>query len=121
MSKCCDIHAGMLTERVTFERLTRTPDGYGGTTETWVATPAGTVPVSLRPLSGTEAYRAMRIAPTATYRLYGRFVPDALGNPFYTPADRVLFQGRYFNILNVFDVEMAGRWIEMLLNEGALS
>jgi SPP1 family predicted phage head-tail adaptor len=121
MSKCCDIHAGMLDQRVAFERLTSADDGYGGTTETWTPTPAETVPVSLRPLSGSEAYRAMRIAPTATYRLYCRFTPDALGNPFYTPADRVLFQGRYFNILNVFDVEMAGRWIEMLLNEGALS
>lgn len=111
----------MLTERVALERRTRTPDGYGGVTEAWAATPEGTVPASLRPLSGTEAIRAMRISPSATYRLYIRFVPDVLGNPFYTPADRVVFQGRYFNILNVFDVEMQHRWMEMLLNEGTLS
>ncbi len=119
--KCCDIHAGMLTERIEIERRVRTPDGHGGFTEDWDAVPARTIPASLRPLSGAESFRAMRIAPTATYRLYIRFRADLSGNPFYTPADRVVFQGRYFDILSVFDVEMQHRWIEMLLNEGALS
>lgn len=119
--KCCDIHAGLLTERVTFQRQVRTPDGLGGYTERWEGAPNAPLPASLRPLSGSEAYRAMRIAPTATYRLYTRFRGDANRNPYYTPAFRVMYQGRYFNILNVFDVEMQGRWLEMLLNEGALS
>lgn len=119
--KCCDIHSGMLTERVQIERRTRVPDGLGGFVETWRGLARPKLAANLRALSGTEAYRAMRTAPTATYRLYVRFRGDANGNPFYTPADRVLYQGRYFNILNVFDVEMQKRWIEMLLNEGALS
>lgn len=119
--KCCDIHAGMLSERVTFERQVRTADGLGGYTEAWRADPTGTVPARLRPLSGSETYRAMRIAPTATYQLYCRFRGDSNRNPYYTPAFRVVYQGRYFNILHVFDVELEGRWLEMLLNEGALS
>lgn len=118
---CCDIHTGMLSERVTIERRTRSADGYGGYTETWQATPAGTQAVSLKPLSGSEAYRAMRIAPTATYQLLMRFRADGQGNPFYTPADRVVHRGRYYNILNVFDVEMRGQWMSMLLSEGTPS
>ena len=119
--KCCDLHAGMLSERVSLERRTRTADGYGGYTEAWQADPALNLPVSLKPLSGTEAYVAMRIAPTATYQLYMRFRGDAQGNPYYTPADRVVHRGRYYNVLAVFDVEMRGQWISMLLNEGAPS
>lgn len=119
--KCCDIHVGMLGERVTFERKVRVSDGIGGYAETWQADPATTVPARLRPLSGSETYRAMRIAPTATYQLHCRFRGDSNGNPYYTPAFRLLYQGRYFNILSVFDVEMEGRWLEMLLNEGSRS
>lgn len=119
--KCCEMHAGLLTERVAIERLTNVPDGYGGYTREWTADPEGGVPASLRPLSGTEALRAQRISPSATYRLYIRFRADANGNPYYTPADRVMFQGRAFDILNLFDLEMQHRWIEMLLNEGKLS
>lgn len=119
--RCCDIHAGLFSERVTFERQVRTPDGRGGFTENWVGDPVTPVAVSLRPLSGSETARAMRIAPTATYQLYTRFRADNQRNPYYTPAFRVVFQGRYFNILNVFDVEMQNRWLEMLLSEGSLS
>lgn len=119
--KCCDIHSGMLTQRVVFERRVRVADSMGGFSETWQSDKSEGTPVSLQPLSGAEAYRAMRIAPTATYRLYTRFVADLHGNPYYTPAFRVVYQQRYFNILSVMDVELKGRWIEMLLNEGALS
>lgn len=119
--KCCEVHAGMLTERVTFESQVRVPDGLGGFVETWSTDGQGRVPAFISPLSGTEAYRAMRIAPTATYRLYTRFKADANGQPYYTPAFRVVHKGRYYNILTAFDLEMQGRWIEMLLNEGALS
>lgn len=119
--KCCDLHSGMLRQRVTLQRRITTPDGYGGTTESWAADPATKVAADLKPMSGTEAYLAMRIAPTATYRLYIRFRADANGNPYYTPGDRVLHQGRYFNILSVFDVETEARWIQMLLQEGRAS
>lgn len=119
--KCCDIHVGMFRQRVALQRLTTSNDGYGGTTKTWTSDPATLVACDLKPLSGTESWRAMRVAPSATYRLYTHFRADGNGNPYYTPADRVLFQGRVFNILSVFDVEMEGKWLEMLLNEGALS
>lgn len=119
--KCCEIHAGMLTERVYFQRRTRTPDGMGGYVETWSNVPDERVAVSLQPLSGTEAFRAMRVTPRATYRLYMRYRDNGSGHPFYTPADKVVYKGREFDILQVFNVEMADRWINMLLNEGALS
>lgn len=119
--KCCDIHAGMLRNRITIERRTTTADGYGGTTESWAADPATPITAYFKALSGTEVYAAQRIAPRSRFRCIIRFRGDVSRNPYYTPNDRLVFRGRYYNILNVVDVEMRNRWIELLLNEGAPS
>ena len=115
---CCDFHSGMLSERVTLQRRTTTADGYGGTTEVWVADPTAPVAANIRYLSGTEAIVANRLAPTATVRCTVRFRGDADGNPYYTPGDRLLHRTRTFNILSVFNKDMEFRWMEMLITEG---
>lgn len=118
---CCDLHSGMLTERVTLERKTKVPDSIGGYADTWTPDPAYALPANVRPLSGTEAIVAQRVAPTATYRCAIRFRADAAGNPYYTPKDRLIHRGRTFGILYVFDRKMEHKWIELLLVEGRRS
>ena len=115
---CCDFHAGMLTERVLIERRTAVPDAVGGSVDVWAGDPPNAQAAEFRPLSGTEAAMAQRLAPTANYRCTIRFRAGTLGNPYYTPADRLIHRGRTFNILYVFDRKMEHRWIEMLLTEG---
>lgn len=115
---CCGFHSGMLTERVTLERRTRSADGYGGFPDTWVADPTTPVAANMKPLSGTEAIVAQRIAPNAQYRCTIRFRPDAEGNPYYQPNDRLIHRGRTFNILYVLDKDMEHKWMELLIVEG---
>lgn len=115
---CCTYHAGMLTERVVIERRVSAADGIGGTVDTWAGIPATPQGAMLRPLTGTEAVVAQRLAPTANYRAILRFRPDANGNPYYRPSDRLVHRARYFSILCVFDWQMKHRWIELLLQEG---
>lgn len=116
--KCCDLTTGMLTERVTIERLVTERDVYGGLTQTWLADPATRIPAHLKALSGTEAFEAMRTSPRLTVNVFIRFRGDSFGAPYYTPADRLIHRNRYFNILAVQDVDFEGRWLKLLVNEG---
>lgn len=118
MTKCCDIHAGMLKERVTLQRKTRTPDGVGGAANSWTADPTEPVAASVKPLTGTEALEAMRLNQRVNYRVIIRFRGDGNGGPYYKVGDRMLWRNRYHNIISVFDVESESRWIEMLVVEG---
>ena len=115
---CCDFHAGMLTERVTIERRLITPDGMGGSAESWAADPKKPIAANMRHLTGTEASVADRIAPTATVRCTIRFRGDADGNPYYTPSDRIIHRGRTFSILAAVNRRMEFKWLELLLQEG---
>lgn len=117
---CCDITAGMLRERVTIQRVARVGDGYGGWTETW-SNEATDVAASMMPSRGQERFESLRLVPLTPYRMITRFVGDAYGAPYYTPADRVFWQNRYFGIVSVIDIESANRWLEFALVEGELS
>lgn len=110
----------MLTERVTIERLTRSADGQGGWTETWTAE-ATDIGAQVKPMSGAEARHAERVAPRAAYTCIIYYRADANGAPYYTPADRLTWRGRTYNILHTADMESQSRWLYILLNEGERS
>ena len=108
--KCCDIHAGMLRHKIELQRQQRTPDGIGGfevVWETYLTTFA-----YIAPLSGTESLVGMQIQDSVTHRIYMRYKDGILAE------DRVLFQGRTFNIRSVLDLEERRRYIEMRAEEG---
>jgi SPP1 family predicted phage head-tail adaptor len=120
---CCSISASDFTERVTIEELTRTADGQGGWTGVWASIDASSTNIAakVRPMSGAEARHAMRVAPRAAYTVHMYYRADANGAPFYTPAHRLLWRGRVYNILHTADVESASIYMYLLLNEGELS
>jgi len=121
--RCCDLKISEFKERVTIERLSTTTDNQGGRVETWAAPDAQAAGISARikPMSGSEAHLAERIAPRAVYECYIRYRADAYGAPYYTPADRLTWRGRTFDILHCVDHETESRFMYLLLNEGALS
>jgi SPP1 family predicted phage head-tail adaptor len=109
---------GKMDQRITLQRVTRTQDSIGGTTETWAD--LLTVWAHIKPLSGREMMDAQRVTPVTRYRAVIWWRGDANGAPFYTPADRVIWHGREYGIEGVV---MLGRneRLELRLIEGAVT
>lgn len=81
--------AGKRDQIVRFERLTSTPDGYGGTIDTWV-TLLDRRWCAVKPLSGGERAAAQQTESPRNYRLT---VPNDSGTRGLTTADRLVWEG----------------------------
>jgi len=105
-----------LDQRVAIERVSRMPDGMGGTTESWA--PIATVWAQVVPVRGAEKREAMRISPEARMKVRIHWQGDAAGQPFCTPADRLVWRGRTYNIESAVPWGGRERFIEILISEG---
>jgi SPP1 family predicted phage head-tail adaptor len=112
MTKCCNISAGMLQTTVQFQRKTRTPNGTGGFTEVWAAIAGAPTLAHVKALSGFERLQADRVNASTKERLVCRYFAGLL------PADRVVIEGRAYNITFINDVERRKRWYEIDLAGG---
>lgn len=115
---CPNFNIGEFDKRIVIERLVKTPDGIGGNTEVWTANPAGGVWARLRNLTGSERWEAQRIMPGNLIRAIIRYRGDSFGNPFYTVDDRVVYRGRIYAILAVFDIDWEQKYIQIDMQEG---
>ena len=82
--------AGELDQRVKVMRLVSTPDGYGGTADTF--TEVGEYWCHVRPLSGRETVEADRLTGEASYLFVFRNGLDV------KDSDRLDWYGDQFNI-----------------------
>lgn len=105
-----------LDQRVTIQRLARTSDGMGGFTEAW--SDIGAVWAQILPLRGAEKWEAMRVSPDSRMKARIRWRGDAAGQPYYTPADRLVWRGRAYNIEAVAPYGGRMAYIEMTIAEG---
>lgn len=110
--KCCQYTAGMLREPVAFQRLTRTPDGLGGWSETWQTIPGLPSRAMVRQLSGREEWRFSRINGEVQLMLVTRFSASL------TLEDRVIVRGKAHNIRELRNVDFADRWLEIAVTGG---
>lgn len=101
---------GSLRRRVTLQTETRVSDEAGGYTSGW--SDVATVWAEITPLSGQERYAARRIEARATHRARLRYREGV------TSSMRLAHDGRIFNIRAVLDRSEAGRWLELLAEEG---
>ena len=108
--KCCEISAGDLRNRVKLERLQSLPDGSGGFERAWL--PETYLWAMLKPLSGRERMEAERLDNPVRFRAIIRYREDI------TPADRIVYKERAYNIRALYDTEMKGRWLELELTQG---
>jgi head-tail adaptor len=120
------MHAGMLKQLITIERRTTAPDGYGGLTDTWAADPTGGVWASLvqdtARMLGSKPTQAQRETPLRETSATIRFRGNANGAPYYSAGrDRVVFRGRYYNIIAAFDPDFTQAWLQLDLVEGEAS
>ena len=105
---------GKLDQRITFERLTASPDGIGGTTQTWASlsvNPSVWAAVKARPgREGMVGGRMTAQTPT-TFTIYWR---DDV-----TELDRITWGGEAYQIRNV--LRQGGRklYLEIDAERGA--
>lgn len=105
------MNIGDLNKRVTWQYKTRTPNGMGGFTETWVD--AATVWAAIWPVSATEMAKAGSERMVVTHRIRIRF-----RRPFR--ADwRGKFGNRYFNIVGITNPAEANEYLDVMCKEAA--
>jgi SPP1 family predicted phage head-tail adaptor len=91
------IRAGDLRHRVTLQSPTVTQNDLGEDTTTWPE--AGTFWAAVNPLSGNELFRAKQVNAEVTHEIEMRWTP------LVTPANRIKFGTRIFEILSAINVE----------------
>lgn len=105
------MRAGQLRHRGTIQSEQRTEDGYGGfNPPTWAD--VCTDWMSIEPLSGQEAVAARQLQDTVTHKIAMRYRSGI------TPAMRVKFGSRLFNIREVRNLDERNVRIEMRCEEG---
>lgn len=112
MTTCSKYSGRQLTERVTFERATKTADGAGGWTETWSTVANSPRYAMMANKPGREVHENNRIEYRPRIMCVTRYDADLL------TADRLIFQSKAYNIRDIRDVDFAGVWLEMDLDGG---
>jgi len=108
--------AARLRQRITFEEPVETPDGAGGYTRSF--TEVATVWAEMVPYApslGGERNLDRQLQEQVTHRVLIRYRDDI------TPAMRIHYAGRYFNIRTVINVNEANVLLHLLAEEGVAS
>lgn len=97
----------------TFERNGRTSDGAGGYTNAWAAiSGASGVSVGLMAMSGQERWASQRREAISAWRAWCKPIDGLL------ESDRLVIDGRAYNIHFVNDIEQRGIWQVLDLSLG---
>lgn len=107
---CCDIYPGMLSRRISIERLQLTPDALGGFTEAWQ--PLSQPWAYIKPSSGRESVSADKLEATAVSRFVIRYNKNLL------ESDRVLYRGVYYNIRSLINIDEQDEYTEVIAERG---
>ena len=100
----------MLRHSIKIERKATTPDGAGGEALTWVVVLS--LKAMVTPLSGNERLHAQRLEASTTHKILTRYFTDVRA------ADRINFNGRFFNIEAILNMEERNLWYEFRAVEG---
>lgn len=104
------MRSGQRSHYITIQQSTSAPDGYGGQVKTWVDYLS--VWAAIRPLNGKELIAASATQNETTHTITFPYITGV------TAAHRITYNGRYFNILNVINVEERNRELQCLCSEG---
>jgi head-tail adaptor len=104
-----------LTRRLVIEEREAVPDGSGGFSDGWRA--LGMVWAEVEPRAGGERLVGGRVVSRVRYRIRLRAAPvGAVSRP--RPDQRLREGARVFDILAVTEHDAAGRWLEIVAEEG---
>lgn len=101
----CKNGAGGYRNYITIQSVTYTPQSDGSTAETWATQIS--LWAKIMPLTGREYYSAQQTQAEMTHNFYARYTPSV------TPSNRISWNSRIFDILDVVNVEERG--VEMIL------
>jgi SPP1 family predicted phage head-tail adaptor len=104
------MEAGKLRHNITIQQKAIGVDAFGGPTETW--TDVVSVWASVEPLQGRELANAQTVNAETTTRITMRY------RPWVIPANRIIFEGKFYNIQSVVDPGMQHRELIILASEG---
>lgn len=96
----------------TYERYVQVSDGGGGFETTWAS--QGSFEAIVLPASGTEQVEAQRLETQVSHKILALY-DEASG---VTSKDRILFDGRYFNVEFVGNIAEGDMWIKFMCMEG---
>lgn len=103
------MNIGKLRHRITIQQQLQTRDEHGGVVTAWQA--FATRWAALEPLSGRELFEAQQLANKVGLRVRLRYLSEV------TPAMRVLYGTRVFNIQAVINVEERNEELQLLCEE----
>ena len=104
------MRAGKLHHRVTIQAKSLTVDDYGGAVETWAD--VASVAASVEPLQGRELASAQTVNAETTTRIGTRYLAGVI------PSNRIIFEGKFYNIQSVVDPELRHRELIIMASEG---
>jgi SPP1 family predicted phage head-tail adaptor len=91
--------AGKNRKRIEIQAIGTTRGAAGEVVDTWTTETGGTLWASIEPMSGRELFTAQQINAEITHKIRLRYYAGL------TPAKRILFGTRVFNILYVMNIE----------------
>lgn len=103
------MRAGRLRHRVTIEQVSEDVDSAGGPIKEW--TSINTVWANVRPVRGREFSGAAQVTAEVTHRVFMRYLANL------TSADRLVFEGRVFDIESVINIDERNVELEILCTE----
>lgn len=122
--KCCDITAGMLRTPCQFQRKVKVSDGAGGWSEAWLNLSGAATRCKFKALSGGERFQAQRAEATTRNRILCRFfagLSETDGPSSLSERDRVVIDGRAYNIRFINNIEMRNKFLEIDIDGGGAS
>ena len=105
------MRAGKLRHRIVLQAKSATTDEYGGPVEVW-ADVATNIPASVEPLSGRELVNAQTVNAEVTTRITMRYRAGVIA------ANRIVFEGKFYNLQSIVDPEMKHRELIIMASEG---
>jgi SPP1 family predicted phage head-tail adaptor len=100
---------GLLRHRVELQQPAGTSDGSGGETIDWAT--VATIWARIDPVGASEQTIAGHLATVATHKITIRWRDDVTGGM------QIVFRGRHFRVLALFDPDERQRYLNLLTEE----
>ena len=105
------MNIGDLNKRVTLQYQTKTSDGMGGWTVSFVD--HATIWAAIWPTSANEIIAANAISMVVSHRIRIRY------RSVLKAAWRIKFGNRYFAIVSIINPNESGEWLDIMVKEAA--
>lgn len=106
------LHAGRMNHRIAFKRQAAGQDDTGAPNGAWEEFYACSA--FLDPLAGREWINGGVVHADVTHKIGLRYASELADA---TPADRVYYGSRVFNIVAIRNLDEANRWLELAVRE----